>query len=60
MEIDLKDVGLPRQCLELVARVYNHPNSNKHTQDFIRFELQRVLGREYNIKEFLNDRRYKP
>jgi hypothetical protein len=54
VRIDLSDVGLPRQCLVLVGRIYNHPNTNKHTKDFIRFELQRMFGNEYDYKEFLN------
>lgn len=60
MHIDLKDVGLPRQCLEVLARVYQHPNTNKHTKDFIRIELQRILGKEYDTKEFLMNPKYKP
>lgn len=59
MKIDLSDVGLPRKCLEVLGRVYNHPNTNKHTKDFIRFELQRILGREYDVKEYLNQNKFK-
>lgn len=55
MHIDLKDIGIVKDCLITLARVYNHPNSNKYTRDFIRFELQRILGPEYDIKKFLND-----
>lgn len=54
--LDLKDVGLPRQLLYLVRNVYNHPNTNSHTKDYIRFELQRVLGREFDIKNFLDSK----
>ncbi|CAM3730318.1 hypothetical protein [Mesobacillus zeae] len=53
--IDLKDVGLPRQVLLLIKRVYNDPNTNRHTKDLIRFELQKLLGREFDIKGFLNN-----
>ena len=54
--LDLKDVGLPRQLLYLVRNVYNHPNTNSHTKDYIRFELQRVLGRNYDVKSFLDSK----
>ncbi|OEH86245.1 hypothetical protein BHU72_11975 [Desulfuribacillus stibiiarsenatis] len=59
IKIDLKDIGLPRQCLEMVARIYNHPNTNNHTKDYIRFELQSMLGRDYDIKGFLDDPQFK-
>lgn len=59
MRVDLKDVGLPRECLEMVARIYNHPNTNKYTRDFIRMELQRILGRDYDIKGYLNNPKFK-
>lgn len=56
IEIDLKDIGLPRQLLYLVRNIYNDPQTNKHTKDLIRFELQRVLGRNFDIKGFLNNK----
>jgi hypothetical protein len=59
VQIDLKDIGLPRQCLEMVGRIYNHPNTNKHTKEFIRFELQRIMGREYDVKEYLKQNKFK-
>ncbi|MDV2883828.1 hypothetical protein RYX45_01450 [Alkalihalophilus pseudofirmus] len=55
MKIDLSDIGLVRESLVLVGRVYNHPDTNQHTKQFIRFELQRLLGNEYDIKGFLNE-----
>lgn len=54
--LDLKDIGLPRQLLYVVRNIYQHPQTNKHTKDLIRFELQRVLGREFDIKEFLESK----
>lgn len=54
--IDLKDIGLPRQCLQMVKNIYNHPNTNQHTRDYIRFELQKILGREYDVVEFLKNK----
>lgn len=56
IEIDLKDIGLPRQLLYLVRNIYNDPQTNKYTKDVIRFELQKLLGREYDIKQFLNSK----
>jgi hypothetical protein len=56
MKIDLSDVGMVRKCLYMVRDIYNHPNTNEHTKDFIRFELQKLLGREYDIKGFLDKR----
>jgi hypothetical protein len=56
IEINLKDIGLPRQLLLLVRDIYNDPNTNKHTKDLIRFELQKLLGRGYNVREFLNSK----
>jgi hypothetical protein len=53
IEINLKDIGLPRQLLLMVRDIYNDPNTNKHTKDVIRFELQKLLGREFDIKGFL-------
>lgn len=54
--IDLKDVGLPKQVLLLIRRIYQDPNTNPHTKEVIRFELQKLLGREFDIKEFLNSK----
>lgn len=54
--IDLKDIGLPKQVLLLIRRIYQDPNTNQHTKELIRFELQKLLGREFDIKEFLNSK----
>lgn len=54
--IDLKDIGLPKELLLLVRRIYQDRNTNEHTKDVIRFELQRLLGREFDIKEFLQEK----
>jgi hypothetical protein len=54
VKVDLSDVGLPRKCLMMVKDIYNHPNTNSHTKDFIRFEMQKILGRDYDIKKFLS------
>ncbi|WP_026908940.1 hypothetical protein [Paucisalibacillus globulus] len=59
IKIDVINADLPMKCLAIVARVYNHPNSNKHTKNFIRFELQKLFGRDYDIIGFLNDPEYK-
>jgi hypothetical protein len=56
INIDLKDIGLPRELLLLVRRIYNDPQTNKYTKDVIRFELQRLLGRNYDIKKFLQEK----
>lgn len=53
LTIDLKDIGLPRELLLLVKRIYQDSNTNEHTKSVIRFELQRVLGRDFDIKSFL-------
>jgi hypothetical protein len=54
--LDLKDIGLPRQLLYTIRTIYQHPQTNKHTKELIRFELQRVLGREFDIREFLESK----
>lgn len=59
LKIDVMNAQLPMQCLEVLARVYQHPNTNKYTKHFIRMELQRILGREYDIRGFLEDEKYK-
>jgi hypothetical protein len=51
--ISIRDIGLPRQLLLLVKEIYNHPQTNDHTRDLIRFQLKKLLGEEYDIKEFL-------
>ncbi|WP_179107170.1 hypothetical protein [Sediminibacillus massiliensis] len=56
MKIDVINGHLPKQCMEMVRNIYNHPNTNKHTKQFIRFELQRILGREYDIKGYLQEK----
>lgn len=53
IRIDITGAQIVQECMEMTKRIYNHPNTNKHTKDFIRFELQRILGREYDIKEYL-------
>lgn len=54
IEINLKDIGLPKEVLLLIRRIYNDPQTNKYTKDVIRFELQKLLGRNYDVKGFLN------
>lgn len=51
--IEIRDMGLPRQLLLLVRDIYNHPQTNDHTKDLIRFELKKLLGDGYDIKNFL-------
>jgi hypothetical protein len=56
IEINLKDIGLPRQLLVMVRDIYNDPNTNSHTKDLIRFKLKQFLGDGYDIKGFLNNK----
>lgn len=53
VEIDLKDIGLPRQVLLLIRDIYQHPQTNAHTKDLIRFKLKELLGNDFDIKGFL-------
>ena len=54
IRIDVTGAELPQQCLGILKRIYNHPNTNKHTKHAIRIELQKLFGREYTIKEYLD------
>jgi hypothetical protein len=53
--LDLSHIGLPRKLLTVIKEIYNHPQTNKHTKDLIRFELKKVLGNEFDIKEYLDE-----
>jgi hypothetical protein len=55
MQIDVINAELPKQCLEILRNVYNHPNTNEHTRHYVRFELQKLFGRDTDIKGFLED-----
>lgn len=56
VKIDVINAELPQQCLEIIKNVYNHPNTNKHTKHYIRFEMQKLFGREYDIKGYLENK----
>jgi len=56
LKIDVINAELPKQLLELVRNVYQHEQTNRHTRHAIRFELQRVLGKEYDVIGFLNSK----
>lgn len=53
--LDLSHIGLPRKLLLVIKEIYNHPQTNQHTKDLIRFELKKVLGTKYDIKQFLDE-----
>ena len=55
VKIDLINATLPKQCLEIVRNVYQHPQTNEHTKHYIRFELQKLFGRDTDIIGFLKD-----
>ncbi len=55
MQIDLINADLPQRCLDILKNVYNHPQTNKHTKHIIRFELQKLLGRDTDIKAYLEE-----
>ncbi|WP_158735139.1 hypothetical protein [Alteribacillus sp. YIM 98480] len=53
--LDLSDVLIPKKVLMLIGEVYNHSETSKQTKDLVRFELNKLLGSEYDIKGFLDD-----
>ncbi|MDW7673187.1 MAG: hypothetical protein SCK28_01500 [Bacillota bacterium] len=59
LTLELHGLFLPRECLELVARLYNFPGQSSRAKEFIRFELKRILGNDYDITGFLNNPNYK-
>lgn len=54
IEIDLINAYLPEQVLNMVKKIYQHEQTNEHTRHLIRFEMQRILGRDTDIVGFLN------
>jgi hypothetical protein len=55
-KIDVINADLPMKCLDIIKNVYNHPNTNKHTRHYIRFELQKLFGRDYDIRGYLEEK----
>jgi hypothetical protein len=56
VKIDVINADLPMKCLDIIKNVYNHPNTNKHTRHYIRFELQKLFGRDYDIRGYLEEK----
>lgn len=54
VKIDMINADLPNKCLNIVKDVYNHPNTNSFTKDYIRFELQKLFGRDVDVKGWLD------
>jgi len=52
-KIDIINAEFPRQCLNLICNVYQDKNTNQHTQHYLRFELQKIFGTEYDVIGFL-------
>jgi len=52
-KIDVINADLPQKCLNIVKSVYQHEQTNKHTRHLIRFEMQKLFGRDTDIVGFL-------
>lgn len=55
VRITIDGPSIFEQGVFALGRVYNHPQTNKHTKQFIRFELQRILGNDKDIVGFLKE-----
>lgn len=55
IKIDVINANFPNQCMEMIRTIYQHERTNKHTKDLIRFELQKIFGRDTNVRGFLED-----
>ncbi|MCM3739227.1 hypothetical protein M3210_02980 [Oceanobacillus luteolus] len=55
VKIDIINAHFPKQLMEMVRSIYNHEKTNEHTKHLIRFELQKIFGRDTDIVGFLKD-----
>lgn len=55
IKIDVINADFPKKCMEMVREIYKHEKTNKHTKHLIRFELQKIFGRDTDILGFLKD-----
>ena len=46
------------QGVKGLGRIYHHPQANEHIRQAIWIELHRIFGPSYDIKEFLDDKKY--
>jgi hypothetical protein len=53
VKIDVINAELPKQCLEIIRNVYQHERTNSHTKHYIRFEMQKLFGRDVDVRSFL-------
>ena len=53
VKIDLINADLPQKCLNIIKTIYQHEQTNRHTRHLIRFELQKLFGRDTDIRGFL-------
>lgn len=55
IKIDIINAHFPKQLMEMVRTIYQHERTNEHTRHLIRFELQKIFGRDTDIVGFLED-----
>lgn len=55
VKIDIINAHFPKQLMEMVRTIYQHERTNEHTRHLIRFELQKIFGRDTDIVGFLED-----
>lgn len=55
IKIDIINAHFPKQLMEMVRSIYRHERTNEHTRHLIRFELQKIFGRDTDIVGFLKD-----
>jgi len=55
IKIDIINAHFPKQLMEMVRSIYQHERTNEHTKHLIRFELQKIFGRDTDIIGFLED-----
>ena len=53
MKIDLSDIGLIKDLMLLIRRIYKHEQTPPILQTYIKFEMNKYLGTHYDIKAFL-------
>ena len=53
VKIDLINADLPQKCLNIIKTIYQHEQANRHTRHLLRFEFQKLFGRDTDIRGFL-------
>jgi len=53
LKIDLSDIGLIKDLMLLIRRIYKHEQTPPILQTYIKFEMNKYLGTHYDIKGFL-------